>query len=374
MRCAVVCDLHLLQTVIGALNSQRLEIACVYADIERDVSVRLGDAVLPAYPAYKIGMIEAQAVDLCIVAMVKGEKITKYLAEIGYPPEKTVDLDLSMLIHYADIFSKFINSFSVSAKHFSSFVSGLSYFKSGVDESVFDNNILNVANHGQDIYFDNKIIEKLMLSHADFNFCIIGLGPYSLHFDMSSANTRNRVLMYLPVLRDSRHYRRDLPLRIDDMLAPAIYDRAASMPPCGAPAELHGLFRKWNDGAMDALKIFDGREKGLQWNGRYFPATMHENVEILRRRVAECRARGMRVFLCLPPMSASYRHFFSKPMLNEIVAVAESLAMEPGVYFRNFYTELDMPTGMFSDADHLNSEGARAFSQILRGWTEGAAG
>lgn len=103
---------------------------------------------------------------------------------------------------------------------------------------------------------------------------------------------------------------------------------------------------------------FDNKEE-------YF---MSERIENLYDIIHYCQAHDITPILLTPPFSKYYRDFVSEEFLREFNETITAIASDTGVSYYD-YSYDDRFRGnlsYFMDADHLNSEGAAYFMEILR--------
>lgn len=84
------------------------------------------------------------------------------------------------------------------------FATGISHAKNGIDVYQFDMPTLNLAVSSQDLYYDYLFAKKLLeIENVSFKYAIIGLCPFSLHYDEShrgGGTILNNFIFYLITL------------------------------------------------------------------------------------------------------------------------------------------------------------------------------
>lgn len=78
-----------------------------------------------------------------------------------------------------------------------------------------------------------------------------------------------------------------------------------------------------------------------------------------------CRENGWNAVLVTPPYPREYTECFPDDVLAEFRALTEELARTNGVAWLDYSCSEDFPFSYFRDLDHLNTEGAHAFSEVL---------
>jgi hypothetical protein len=117
-------------------------------------------------------------------------------------------------------------------------------------------------------------------------------------------------------------------------------------------------------------------ETQLQKSGKYW-AEVHKkrskdrpvdyNEKILRDIIDWCAARNIPIFFFTPPAYKTYIDNLDAAQLRDTFAYMENLVRQnANVTYENFLFEYQDKPEYFSDADHLNTAGARVFSIQIR--------
>lgn len=96
------------------------------------------------------------------------------------------------------------------------------------------------------------------------------------------------------------------------------------------------------------------------------PDVVTDTTEVLRRIVATCRERGVRVVFFTPPYSRPYLEGVDPQQRAALERVMAELGEEDGVEYHDFSLEptiADDATN-FVNADHLSGQGAEAFTKL----------
>ena len=95
------------------------------------------------------------------------------------------------------------------------------------------------------------------------------------------------------------------------------------------------------------------------------PGGNPEMLEAYGEILALCRENDWNAVLVTPPYPREYTECFPDGVLAEFRALTEELARENGVVWLDHSCGEDFPLSYFRDLDHLNTEGAHAFSEVL---------
>ena len=94
-----------------------------------------------------------------------------------------------------------------NSAEFKIFGTGMSYSQESLFEKYFDSKIFNFAFPSQDLYFDYQIAKFVLSVSSEIEFALIGLAPYSFHYDLSKSNMINfRLLNYFIALKDLHNF------------------------------------------------------------------------------------------------------------------------------------------------------------------------
>ena len=88
------------------------------------------------------------------------------------------------------------------------FITGVSHAYAGTDISKFSRNGLNLALTSQDLFLDYKLAEiVLSKKNHGIKYAIIGVAPFSLHYDLSISEANDyRMMMYYPIIKCVHNY------------------------------------------------------------------------------------------------------------------------------------------------------------------------
>lgn len=93
-----------------------------------------------------------------------------------------------------------------------------------------------------------------------------------------------------------------------------------------------------------------------------------DNEKILRSIVAKCQTNNIKVLMVQAPYYHTYVERVPKDMVEEVDSVVKKLAEDYKIDYRDYSKDSLFTTNraLFSNADHLNKDGQKAFSNILK--------
>ena len=206
--------------------------------------------------------------------------------------------------------------------------------------------------------------------HSNIRFALIGIAPYSFHYDLSqSPQMKPLLLQYFIAFNDLHNFY--LPLE-----------------------EYRKLFREeylTKEISLESLELNDPyRAKKMQSRylnpeglyvtpdlidrasrKRFFPKVMEENTQILDDYLTLCEENNVRPIIFLPPYCEPYRAAYNKERLEEFYdLVGQACKKHPSALFVDSW-KLNLVTNYdFYDKAHLNILGARKFSTYLNNFIE----
>ena len=194
---------------------------------------------------------------------------------------------------------------------------------------------------------------------------MIGLAPYSFHFDLSKSFELNFNFHQFVIAFDDLHnfwlprkqYRNlfnkeylsiELPIEPSGLTS-------VSSPNLNKPLRLMSYKER-----IDSRRLIDG------WKDKNYPETVKENVQILDDYLALCEKNNVCPIMFLPPFTEGYKKYFSKQKLDEFYClVRDAQKKHPSAKFLDGWKLPGFSDGYFHDAAHLNIAGAKRFSEIF---------
>jgi len=264
------------------------------------------------------------------------------------------------------------NYFNKKADKIEVLVVGSSHSNFGINPKYFGREAFNISNTSQGLYQDYKVLSKYLPKCKVVKMVIIPISYFSLQSELSFSPEAWRCAYYYFYLGvkadpswsmfDSRNYS-----------ALFLWD--------GPRGVIKGI-RNINEvnineyGYQFPLKIKSSIDEIINDNtGRnrvnYNEKTMKDNlvgynVLLLNRIAEELKERNIKIMFITPPVYKTYYSHISKERYNIMIKSVEDVVNKHSDKYYNYFYDDRFELNDFADNDHLNEEGAKKFSIILK--------
>lgn len=195
-------------------------------------------------------------------------------------------------------------------------------------------------------------------------YALIGLAPYSFHFDLSKTIRlllKSRLLPYLIAFNDLHNF----PIPIDVYKKFLRKEWLATKAPI-AKVNLNGVK---SQKVIEQKVILNGKTN--TWAGKYYPETRDENIKILDDYLTLCEENNIRPIMFRAIVSEKYMANFNKQLLEEFDSLVEQACQKhSSAHFVDGWKWQDFTYSDFYDHGHLNAQGAAKFSAYLNEFIE----
>ena len=365
---------QLLDRCLSVLNPHNVDVGAIITlpMLENESVVKKHQLDCPLVPYWQMKeCLEQMYFDYIFIC----DGITsEYNGQEGSPPEVENDLlnlnvEKNKIVNLMALYNSQIYNLANPMRHYLNtnnnyelFITGLSYAEVGIDATGFDFPAINFACSSQDLFFDYEIT-KLILTKGNSRFkkALIGLAPYSFHYDLSYTNDRHRILGYYPVVKNAHNYslsNRDIELIFNDLFK-GIYNRI--------DAQLNiELVKNKNENRMDIHQCLAARRHAESWNYKDYPATVVENKKILKELLLLCRKNDIIPIVVLFPFTSIWRKFFARKKIDQLYHILKDMAKEVPFEFLNYYDSPHFADTDFYDVEHLNIYGAQKMTELIK--------
>lgn len=101
------------------------------------------------------------------------------------------------------------------------------------------------------------------------------------------------------------------------------------------------------------------------------PKFLNENINVLDSIIQYASRRNIKVLFYTPPGGQTYMENLNKNQMEQVIQIArEMTSRNSNVYYINFMNDRSFTDADFSDADHLNRNGAKKLSLKINDWIE----
>lgn len=289
--------------------------------------------------------------------------ITEEIEELGIDARKIIDVSDFYSIEAFSLYSHLKNYFE-NVDKYKFFITGVSHAFAGTDLSCYRESGLNLALTSQDLFYD-YCLARMVLENKDstqLRDAIIGIAPFSLHYDLSRSSNAKRVHIYVPMVRDTHNY--DVSAEnLSSIFNDCYYSAYESFSKDALKDDRKGCVAA-NRGI--SLEEYMGIRRGLRfWDEKAYPDTVAENMEIINKYLKMCINCGTRPTLVTFPLSSWYVNYFNKQKMDEMKYLVSDVSESYGVNYFDYSKDGRFSDADFYDKEHLNMNGAKKISTIL---------
>ena len=377
MRILLVTWTDQLLEKLSALNPQ-LEFCAIVVDEVEPAQEILANSGLPksfVHPLYELKECVKNFHYDYIICLENGwcqtalaDNVKKY----GVAQEKILNFCALTMVHNF-LLERSLRYFKEHAAEFDMFATGISYIEKGLDVTQFKKKLFNFGRGSQDLYYNFQVAKHAVScggGYSKIRHALIGLAPYSFHYDLSkSITTQSLMLQYLIAFGDLHNFH--MPADEYRKLFRAEY--LASRLPL-EPFDLNDPYlisktvpRFMTPGSrLSARRTIDG------WAEKNYPETRNENIKILGDYLTLCEENNIRPIMFLPPMSEGHVKYFSRQKLDEFYYLVRAACRKhSSAIFIDGWKLQGVTDADFYDVNHMNIQGAAKFSAFLNNFIEG---
>ncbi len=252
---------------------------------------------------------------------------------------------------------------------------GSSHANSGIDPEVFGQNIFNIANSAQDFFYDLKIMEKYIDKLGSIKTVIIPVSYHSFEYRISNGLEPWRCFyysLYFGIESDSSV--NDFDLR--NYSAFALWEPLRSL---GHAFEgfrgdtqymsLSGFMPTENKGLAvlkDEINEKSGKLRVKQQHHFMKEENWSFNVDNLNNLFSLLRSKNIDVILITTPVTTTFYQNISKAKWSRTQRTIQAMCDNFDLKYYNYFFDKRFSLADFSNDDHLNVDGARKLTRILK--------
>lgn len=312
--------------------------------------------------ALEIDDIYQNNYDYIVICSRSYEEIYSQLLGLGVASNKIVVNPISKaqmyFIYQSDFFARKWDALAKRHK-VEIYISGISYHNDGIQDSVFAAQIgkeaFNLANRGQDIFYDYQIVkllerEKLL---QDTTHYIIGLCYYSFDYDLSKTGNGWEIMRYYPYITDSHN------LISDDAFEAFVHDTKEYM------GKMERYYRLFDKSPAHVVSDEQGQKEARLDFKKNNPLTVWENKVILKQFLSFLLDRAIKPIIVIMPAIEGYVKGCPQTMKQRFYDALEEctagLDIQVLDYFGRYYTDVSD----YYHVSHFNRQGAEKFTKKL---------
>lgn len=269
-------------------------------------------------------------------------------------------------------------------------VVGSSYSLFGIDETKFNERIVNLSLQSQDIYYSFMIAKDIINKNKNIKKCYIGTGYWSFYHDLSKSvgsEIQRIENVYYPIFKDSNHYKYESKKHIQNLnnftdeiskiifnirslyncFSKLIYDNNKNYFNSNRIRQSYSMLQgnKLNL-ISEESKFILGKKRAESHNKSIkYTETRIECECIFKKFIIYLLERNVQPIIVNFPATKYYNQFISKALIVDYYSIINSLKIENKFTFidlcnNNLFRDED-----FVDMDHASDIGAYKISNIL---------
>lgn len=250
---------------------------------------------------------------------------------------------------------------------------GMSYVQRGVNIDRLCKKTALLAAPAQDLFYDYEMLKYALADGVAPEYCIIGIAPYKLWYDMSlSRKNELRSIYYYPQTGTLHHYKNAAGMmRLFDYYK-KLYDEIFEK---DLIFDLFAEVREANHLYMDKdMNVWEDKSENDETDRQFveshynkpYPETFSENVAILNDMVDCLKEKSIKILFVIPPFTDKYYRYFNRDMYNTTVSELKKIMKACGdIKLLNCIGDTDFTDRHFSDIEHLNAVGANLLADKI---------
>lgn len=294
------------------------------------------------------------------------EKIMKELVKYGVPLNKVVSF---AALQNKNNFKteQVLRYFKEHSKEFEMFATGISPAFEGLDVTQFKRPLFNFAKPSQDLYYDYNIAKHIVLcggGHSTIRYALIGLAPYSFHYDLSKIfGYRCLLLSYFIAFNDIHNFFMPGDVYKKFLREEWLEERL--------PLSNFKVKRPYGGGSNKVMDQKAIEAKSNTWAKKFYPETRDENIKILDDYLTLCEENNIRPIMFRVIVSEKYMANFNKQLLEDFdILIEQACQKHSSARFFDGWKLDGFTYDDFFDHAHMNVHGAAKFSAYFNDFIE----
>jgi len=255
-------------------------------------------------------------------------------------------------------------------------ITGSSHGLDAINAYRLPSRAVNLSMHTQDLYYDYLNILKAVSQNENIRVCVVTVGYYSLHYDLSRTSYNYRCYeVYKPLFNDIHNAKADYVGKCFKNPSESEKDFYTSYfaqynhyyGPAVLRDHTNGEIRKhggWcNLSAIEREQYAQNRADKHNKHIKYID-TYKENSGTLLKIAELCHEKNIRLLVAVMPFTQEYmRHIYAG---YKDILIEQLERIPYGVEFIDFNEADCFCTEDFVDSDHVSDSGAEKVTEILK--------
>ena len=252
-------------------------------------------------------------------------------------------------------------------------ITGDSNIKKAIPSNILHTKTAALANYAQDIYYDYQLFCHALSFMPELEYAVIGLEPYSLHYDMSRSRVDwRRCLPYYPIVHTMHNCtgakelialyedgEKKIKSYFDEEYIDSLYDvyAAQAKPVADGRADVYDS----GNCAKDSSALHTREMRELYH--KPFPEIVEENKKILEKYTGLCAEKKIKTLLVIPPYTDWYKEHMDREYYEELLLFLNYLCKRYGAMLIDLcqYTFPDSCFGSYSGVNCLGAVKAASY-------------
>lgn len=371
----VVLGINEIATIIDKIiDSNKADIICYIDDSGKNVGRYINGKVIN-----ELNKISSVNFDY-VLNVSNNNIIINKLKQSGFIDiEQFIDYNLlkNLILSSPEFYIKHFKFLS-QEKKFTGILTGLSYIQKGVDEELLKGEFCNLANPGQDLFYDFEMFKyayNFKETKKHLQYAIIGLSYYSFHYDLSLSSNEARVNYYYPLTKKMHNnklantylmYQNGL-IEIEEKILKKEHFQEVFKLTSNYFQEIinRSYIKEYNCQTRTNEELFTDIDSVKRDYNKNFPKTVKENKQILKEYLSFLQNNSIKPIIVICPMTKLYQAFTPKSFEHELYEIINELSSNYEFQFLDYYYSKEFDDSDFYDPSHMNYKGAKKFATIL---------
>lgn len=235
-------------------------------------------------------------------------------------------------------------------------ITGLSYHNEGIDETKFDDPVVNMAMGSQDLFYDYEVAKYVMRTQngGGISYCIIGMSYYSMEYDYSKSCNAQWIIRYYPEIADAHNM-------MDSAFFPAYAEKEIRR--LSQYEYLSGIFET---GRQDyEFSEEEGKRIAQTDFNKCYPLTIFENKCILNEYLTFLEDNHIKPIIVIMPAHYYYTHHVPPERKTLFYKSLNEVLISHRVQVLDYFDTYECPDAHYYHVSHFNEIGASVFTEKL---------
>lgn len=269
-------------------------------------------------------------------------------------------------------YSTKLSNFNTKKKHLEIIVMGSSHSNFGINPQYFERSAYNLSNTSQCLYQDYLLLSKYLPECKNIKMVIIPISYFTLQSDLAKSSEAWRCAyysLYMGIQSDTSLSKYDLRNFSALFLWDGPFEIIQSMRNTKTMNINQYGFQvatKSKKNINEEINEITGKER-VEFHDKFMDFNLVAfNISVLDRIASELNKKNVKMVFVTTPVYKTYQQHISKRNYELMINTIESISNKYSANYFNYFYDTRFQLVDYSDNDHLNEEGAKKFSIILK--------